>query len=372
MAKRCSCFLLLFVLACFTHATAATVNVSLGSVSATAGSTNITIPINVSNLTGLGIIAADLKVNYDPSRLSFVSVSKAGTITANWGSLTYNGNVPGTIKVVIYDVSPVSGSGALVNLIFNAKPQASVGTSALTLEQAQFNDGMQIASIKQNGALTITSSVTQQAQETNLASASTTDTTTSQDGSTSPSYGTTIITQASSQAENLAQVETPATIDSTQQAVSTEVTNQITSEFGSALTPTPSTEVISTVPSPVTVRHPVPLLPSTTVTSKMGGGTAVSTSSTIAATQDVIVITSTLVNDFLLWKSFRLEAVSTQPRPIRWKIINKATLPYFLFLDESKGVIQGIAWGKKSVSIPFRITLPDGTTQKAMCNLEIR
>jgi uncharacterized repeat protein (TIGR02543 family) len=128
---------------------AAAINVSVGNGSGHPGNRNIEVPINVSDITGLGVISADIQLNYDTTRLSFASLTSAGTITETQESPTCNADTPGQLKIALFGKTALRGQGKLVKIYFNVHPSAPVGAAALTLIKTDFNEGA-LASTAQN------------------------------------------------------------------------------------------------------------------------------------------------------------------------------------------------------------------------------
>ncbi|MBX7053579.1 MAG: hypothetical protein K1X36_01400 [Pyrinomonadaceae bacterium] len=115
---------------------------------------SITIPINTTLLTGRNAISFDAIVNYDPSIISEISVTNAGTISSSM-IITVNDLTPGTLIISAYGPDPLVGSGALININYNAV--GPIGSSSpLSLTSFTFNEGTP-CSITNNGDVTIVS-----------------------------------------------------------------------------------------------------------------------------------------------------------------------------------------------------------------------
>lgn len=95
-------------------ATAATMTVSVGSATVSAGSKAV-IPVTVSGASNLG--AMDLVITYDPAVLKFSSAD-LGELSTN-GMIDSNGAIPGTVKIGTVDTKGVSGNGVLVKMTFD-------------------------------------------------------------------------------------------------------------------------------------------------------------------------------------------------------------------------------------------------------------
>lgn len=114
----------------------------------------VTIPINSTNLTGRNAISYDTTVTYDPSVITQLSVSSAGTLSSAM-VITVNELTPGTLIISAYGPNPLVGSGVLLNINFTAiGPIGS--TSPLSFSTFTFNEGTP-CSITINGDVTIIS-----------------------------------------------------------------------------------------------------------------------------------------------------------------------------------------------------------------------
>ncbi len=122
--------------------------ISLPQVSMPVG-TRFKVPITVSKIEGL--LAADLRIGYDPTSLRPLSV-QLGSLPVGF-LVESNLDTPGEIAIALAGSIPVSGTGdlALVELEVLA---GAAGTSALTIAQAFFNDGA-ITVTAVNGSFTV-------------------------------------------------------------------------------------------------------------------------------------------------------------------------------------------------------------------------
>lgn len=110
-------------------------------ITAAAVGSDFTIPITISDTTGLGIIAYQLDLHYDPAVIQprAVPVSGFGTLSSNL-AMVYNPITPGVLKVAVYGATPLSGAGTLFNFNFTAVgPEGSVST--LGWVNPMFNEG---------------------------------------------------------------------------------------------------------------------------------------------------------------------------------------------------------------------------------------
>jgi len=121
--------------------TAGTVAASVPSdLSGLPGST-LTVPVNVSDVSGLGVIAYDFTVNYDPAVMtpSDVNFDSDGTLSEDF-TITTNPSAPGTLTVSGFGTSPLIGPGALLNLKFDLVGDAP-SCSSVGFSSFEFNEG---------------------------------------------------------------------------------------------------------------------------------------------------------------------------------------------------------------------------------------
>ena len=117
-----------------------------------------TVPVNISNTTGRGIIAVDAILRYDSGILSFVDAG-AGAINESW-MIVSNETTPGVVSInMIFDAQQgsLSGSGTFLNVSFLVRPSARIGAkSALSFdkEKTMLNEG-QVRVVIQDGVFTV-------------------------------------------------------------------------------------------------------------------------------------------------------------------------------------------------------------------------
>ena len=113
----------------------------------------VTIPVLLpTSVTGLGIIAYDFRLTFDPNVLSLVDVTVAGTLSDGW-TLTPNTSTFGAVQVVSFNTTALAGTGTLLNLVFNVVGAANSSTP-LTWSNFVFNEGEPAAQTS-NGLFTV-------------------------------------------------------------------------------------------------------------------------------------------------------------------------------------------------------------------------
>jgi hypothetical protein len=100
----------------------------------------VDIPVQVSHVTGNGVVNANLIIVYDPNVLTAKDVTLGDGIARN-STLAANLDEAGIIRLGLISASPLSGSGTLVTLHFDIKSVPPTGRSPLTWMQASLNAG---------------------------------------------------------------------------------------------------------------------------------------------------------------------------------------------------------------------------------------
>jgi len=106
----------------------------------------ITIPVNCSDVTDFEIYSAGLTISYNDSVLEAIDANVTGTIagSAGWGP-PIKGITPGQIQIALAGTTPLSGSGALINILCKVKGSSGDSTY-LHFENAILNEGDPTAS----------------------------------------------------------------------------------------------------------------------------------------------------------------------------------------------------------------------------------
>ena len=120
------------------------VGVDIPSLSAAPIST-VTVPINVSDTNGWGILSYDFVLNYNSEVLEPLPMpyDTAGTMSSNF-EVNASGVSPGQLAISGFGTAPLSGAGTLLNLKFRVigHPQA---LTPLSLGSIAFNEGTPFA-----------------------------------------------------------------------------------------------------------------------------------------------------------------------------------------------------------------------------------
>lgn len=109
--------------------------------------------INVDNTTGNALQSTDLTLVYNPAVLTYNSAS-LGSVTAG-SVLNINSSTPGTLVVSIFNATPFSGAGSMLDITFNTVGQPGSSTP-LAFSAFKFNEGTQCISTS-NGSVSVIS-----------------------------------------------------------------------------------------------------------------------------------------------------------------------------------------------------------------------
>ena len=111
-----------------------------GNLSQWQGS-DIDVPVNTSDLTGLNIFSGNFSVDFNQNILTPFDVVQAGTLLASYPAPVFNPGTPGTVSVDFAGVTPLSGSGTLIYIRFHVSAITTGGTQ-MTFSSGLFNENL--------------------------------------------------------------------------------------------------------------------------------------------------------------------------------------------------------------------------------------
>lgn len=120
----------------------------------------VTVPVETMDLTGLGILAYEIEVEYDPNIATYHGTEISGTLSE--GLSVIDSEESGIIKIAMATTSPMEDAGALVHLRFSAAASAGSGdTTTLGLRKMQFNEAVPSSptATKESGSIVIEKTV---------------------------------------------------------------------------------------------------------------------------------------------------------------------------------------------------------------------
>lgn len=131
-------------------------NISMPTLT-TLFNTPITVPVNTSNVAGMGAVSATFSITYNSGVMTPNGVTFGPVGTSNGGGrvLSFSNPTPGVLNISIFGGGEFQGSGALVNLNFNtfAYPNS---VSPLNFTSFQYNT-LPFCGTVTNGSVTIVS-----------------------------------------------------------------------------------------------------------------------------------------------------------------------------------------------------------------------
>ncbi|MGH9797184.1 MAG: hypothetical protein ACRD5D_03395, partial [Candidatus Polarisedimenticolia bacterium] len=80
--------------------------------------TRVIVPVSLRDTTGLGVLSAELRVQWNPGVLNGVDV-RLGDLTRTGCSMAQNLATPGTADASVFCTAPLSGAGSLLDLVFD-------------------------------------------------------------------------------------------------------------------------------------------------------------------------------------------------------------------------------------------------------------
>ncbi len=98
---------------------------------------SMTVPLSVGSLTGLGVTAFQCTLTFDTAIVRLTGVDNSGTLSASFALVT-NPNYPGELRIASAGITPIVGSGTLVNLKFDLK---NLGSGTIDFTSFKFNEG---------------------------------------------------------------------------------------------------------------------------------------------------------------------------------------------------------------------------------------
>ncbi len=132
------------------------VPVSISNALTGSPGSSVTVPITVGDLTGKGVTAYQFTLTFNQAVVtpSSTPVSKTGTLS-NGFTVTANAATPGQLTVSAFGITPLTGTGTLLNLNFDLIGAAGA-CSNLTWTSFVFNEGTPCATTA-NGSICLTS-----------------------------------------------------------------------------------------------------------------------------------------------------------------------------------------------------------------------
>jgi len=89
---------------------------------------DINIPVNTTDLTGLNILAGNFSIAFNQNLITPTGIIQAGSLLASYPAPVYNTSVPGIFSVDFAGTIPLTGSGTLLYITFHVSALNAGGT----------------------------------------------------------------------------------------------------------------------------------------------------------------------------------------------------------------------------------------------------
>ncbi|HNW90290.1 MAG TPA: cohesin domain-containing protein [Bacteroidales bacterium] len=101
--------------------------------------TDIDIPVNVTDLTGLNILSGNFAFTYNQNILTPIGIVQAGSLLASYPSPVFNSSTPGYFSLAFAGTTPLDGSGTLIYVRFHVSNLNS-GATEINFVNGLFNE----------------------------------------------------------------------------------------------------------------------------------------------------------------------------------------------------------------------------------------
>jgi len=136
-------YLLSFVIltllcASYVHAQPVTLSIP-NDLTAMPGVSGLKVPVNVTDVTGLGFVSANLTISYDTNVLTATGIILTDTIAE--GSIAFDNadDAEGRVSIALSRAEPYSGGGVLFFVLFDVDSENINDSSPLSLTEAKLN-----------------------------------------------------------------------------------------------------------------------------------------------------------------------------------------------------------------------------------------
>jgi hypothetical protein len=102
---------------------------------------DIDIPVNTTDLTGLNVVAGNFTLSFNQNILTPVGIVQTGTLLASYTVPLFNTGNPGSVSLDFAGTVPLSGSGTLIYIKFHVSSE-NTGATNLTFVEGLFNESL--------------------------------------------------------------------------------------------------------------------------------------------------------------------------------------------------------------------------------------
>ncbi|MDP2193457.1 MAG: cohesin domain-containing protein, partial [Alphaproteobacteria bacterium] len=103
--------------------------------------TDIDVPVNTTDLSGLNIYSGSFAISFDQNILTPVGVVQTGTLLASWPVPELNLSTPGNFSLAFAGSAPLTGSGTLIYIKFHVSSQ-NTGATGINFASGLFNEDL--------------------------------------------------------------------------------------------------------------------------------------------------------------------------------------------------------------------------------------
>jgi hypothetical protein len=111
----------------------------------------ISVPVLVSDVTGMGAYSADVEVTFDSTVLAAQSVSPGVALTGKNCEMTPNLTLPGRALITVFCTKPLVGGDPLLDISFTVATLQYGRTTPLTLAKAKLNETCPVVTAQSGG-----------------------------------------------------------------------------------------------------------------------------------------------------------------------------------------------------------------------------
>lgn len=119
----------------------------------------VTVPINIDDVTGRNVLGYSSVITYDQSKLQYVGFDQVGTLSSGF-TVTVNSGTLGQLNIFAYGTIPPTGPGALLKLRFLAIGPISAASTPINFTSFSLNEGVPCTNTTNGSVVIISSTVT--------------------------------------------------------------------------------------------------------------------------------------------------------------------------------------------------------------------
>ncbi len=123
-------------------------------LAASPGATDVKVPVNITDVTGLNVISVHLMVTYDTEVLTATGIDTTDALgQGSIAEVNIEDNL-GRIEIGLITATPLSGNGTLLYIVFDVDTDDPQARSDLNFAQARMNEG-EVNTLTSNGDIAL-------------------------------------------------------------------------------------------------------------------------------------------------------------------------------------------------------------------------